>query len=304
MKSILKAINKLTNIEIILLLLTIILVIILVINYSNKNIETFESKEKFLIKRDKEIYDDFYVDIYDELVFDEVKNEFEIGKIINDTHLTKHSKILDIGSGTGHHVGALHKLGYNSCGVDYSKSMINKAKSNYPNAKYINDDIMNPMVFNHSSFTHILSLYFTIYYIKDKRQFFENCYDWLYPGGYLILHLVNKNKFDPIMPVGNPFMIVSPQKYSKERITTTVAKFKNYNYSSKFDIQGDNAKLIEKFTNTTNGKVRKNELNLYMSSQNQILSMAKDSGFILTKKYNMNDCGYDYNYLYVLQKPT
>ena len=43
--------------------------------------------------------------------------------------------------------------------------------------------------------------------------------DWLMPGGYLIVHLVDRESFDPILPPGNPLYVVSPQKYAKERIT-------------------------------------------------------------------------------------
>ena len=56
------------------------------------------------------------------------------------------------------------------------------------------------MEFPADTFTHITCLYFTIYYIKDKRLFFENCFKWLKPHGVLVIHLVNMNKFDPILP--------------------------------------------------------------------------------------------------------
>ena len=36
------------------------------------------------------------------------------------------------------------------------------------------------------------------------------------PGGYLILHLVDKNKFDPILPAADVFGGVDPQDYAKE----------------------------------------------------------------------------------------
>ena len=39
---------------------------------------------------------------------------------------------------------------------------------------------------------------------NNKQTFFNNCMDWLMPGGYLIIHLVDREKFDPILPPGNP----------------------------------------------------------------------------------------------------
>jgi hypothetical protein len=38
------------------------------------------------------------------------------------------------------------------------------------------------------------------------------------PGGTLIVHIVDREKFDPMLPAANPLYIVSPQKYAKERI--------------------------------------------------------------------------------------
>ena len=38
------------------------------------------------------------------------------------------------------------------------------------------------------------------------------------PGGWLILHLVDRNNFDPILPVADVFKGTDPQKFSKNRI--------------------------------------------------------------------------------------
>ena len=43
--------------------------------------------------------------------------------------------------------------------------------------------------------------------------------EWLKPGGYLILHLVDRERFDPIVPAADPLIMVSAQKHAKERIT-------------------------------------------------------------------------------------
>ena len=88
------------------------------------------------------------------------------------------------------------------------------------------------MTFPQQSFTHLTCLYFTVYYIKNKRLFFENCYNWLAPGGYLLLHLVDRDNFDPILPAGDPLTIISAQKYAKERITSSAVKFKGYDSES------------------------------------------------------------------------
>ena len=41
-----------------------------------------------------------------------------------------------------------------------------------------------------------------------------------------------------------------------------------------------------------------------METQKEILSMAKDAGFILNEKIDMMKCQYENQFIYILQKPT
>ena len=268
-------------------------------------IEGFQQNDKFLIKSGTEVYDNFYVNIYDHLVYNNLKDNYEIGQIVNATKPTSESIILDVGSGTGHHVAALEAKGFKASGVDISEAMVAKAKENYPEYDFYQRDVTYALAFEPSSYTHILCLYFTIYYMKDKRTFFENCMTWLQPGGYLIVHLVDRDKFDPILPPGNPLMMVSPQRYAKERIKHTNVAFDDFKYRSDFDI--DNSKNVatfkEKFTGK-DGKTRKNEHTLYMESDDMILQEALDVGFIIQGKIDLVKVAYEYQYLYILVKPT
>ena len=180
----------------------------------------------------------------------------------------------------------------------------NKCKSKY-NHDYKRGDILNSILFHPSTFTHITCLYFTIYYVEDKLNAFKNFYDWLKPGGYLIVNLVNRNKFDPIVSAGDPLLMVSPQKYAKKRITNTVVKFNNFQYKSNFELDKSNnrAYFKENFKHDKDGKVRKNEHILYMNTQKHILGLAKSVGFILKGRIDMVQCMYEYQYLYILYKP-
>jgi SAM-dependent methyltransferase len=264
------------------------------------------STEQFLFKQGTAVYDDFYADIYDYLVFNRVKNDYEVGIIINSTMPNEKSVIADIGCGTGHQVSDLNSKNLEVIGVDISPSMIQKAKENFP---YISDkfkvgDGLDGHIFRNESLTHILSLYFTIYYMKDKMRFFYNCMDWLMPGGYLIVHLVDKYKFDPILPPGNPLYIVSPQKYAKERITSTKITFNDFVYNSNFKLEdNDTATFNEKFK-FNDGKVRKQEQLLYMEDLPTIVNMAQDAGFIVHAKIDMVKCAYENQYLYIFIKPS
>jgi SAM-dependent methyltransferase len=292
----------------ILILMSSLLLLVLVFKglKQNKFVEGFEQQDKFLVKSGSQIYDDFYADIYDYLVFNNLKDEYEVGFIMNSAQPSSQSKILDIGCGTGHHVSSLGAKGLDIIGIDTSPSMIKKAKENFPDYKFEVSNALDGSSFEPDSFTHILCMYFTIYYFQDKSQFFNNCFKWLMPGGYLIVHLVDRDNFDPILPPGNPLLYVSPQRYAKERITSTKVKFTDFSYSAdfQFDNKNDKSLFVEKFKNDSDGKVRKHEHTLYMPDIQQIIDEAQSCGFIVEAKADLLQCQYEYQYLYVFVKPN
>lgn len=270
-----------------------------------KTCEGFEQQtEKYISKTNNTLYDEFYSKLYDSLVFSEHKNKFEINILKNTANLDKNSVVLDIGSGTGNHCRLLEQEVDNCIGLDLSSDMIKIAKKQAPKTTFIQGDALNSMIVDNNTFTHITVFYFTIYYFEDKLRFLQNVYRWLKPGGYLILHLVNKYKFDPILPAGDPLIMVSAQKYAKKRITNTVVKFDNFKYKANFTMPEKNiANFDEKFT-FDNGNVRHNKHIFYMDNQVNILNLAKELGFILIAKIDMATCQYEQQFIYVLQKPS
>jgi len=298
--------NKLSCFGKILIFMTLLLILIVFFkSFSNSKKEGFQQTDNFLFKTGDEVYDSFYSSIYDYLVFNNFKNDYEIGSIINSTSPDETSIIVDIGSGTGHHVSSIASKGLNIMGIDISPSMVEEAKNNFPEYNFKVGDAMDASQLKYNSVTHILCLYFTIYYFKDKRQFFDNCMDWLMPGGYLIIHLVDRDRFDPILPPGNPLYIVSPQKYAKERITKTKITFTEFVYYSNFnmDKKNDVATFDEKFK-FNDGKVRKQQQKLYMEDVSTIVNIAQECGFIVQSKIDLVKCAYDYQYIYVFTKPS
>ena len=266
-----------------------------------------EKPDEFTFKGGTDVFDDFYSSIYDHLVFSNVKNDYEIGQIVNKTSPTNESIILDVGSATGHHVAALAQRGLKVTGIDNSSSMVKQAKENYPKYDFVLGDVMKSEQFQANSFTHILCLYFTLYYMKDKEHFFQNCFNWLMPGGYLVIHLVDREMFDPIIPPANPFFLLTPQRYADKRITTSTVTFDDFKYDSNFELNpsNDEAKFVEKFKNKNTGKVfRKQEHQMYMEPEKDILAMAQEVGFILQGKIDLIKSGYEYNNLYILIKPS
>jgi len=297
----------------ILLFVCIFLILVVFFNTvekaKNKKIqgrEGYTQNDTFLFKTDSQVYDEFYADIYDKLVFNNIKDDFEVGQIINQTNPTSESVILDIGCGTGHHVAKIAQSGFaNVVGLDVSPGMIQKAKELYPDYNFMIGDARNTMEFQPDTFTHIMCLYFTLYYIQDKQLFFNNCFEWLQPGGHLVVHLVNRDTFDPILPAANGLFIVSPQRYAKERITHSKVTFDDFVYTANFDLDpvANIALFNEKFK-FNNGKTRKNQHKFYMEPQTDIIKYAQDAGFIVQGKTDLVNCSYSGQYLYILEKPS
>jgi ubiquinone/menaquinone biosynthesis C-methylase UbiE len=288
---------------------TIIIIIVLLcttlVNRNQIQIEAFTQDTKFVVKNNNSLWDDFYCSIYDDLVYDDKKNDFEVTNIDRIGKINKNSNILDIGCGKGHHVKHYTASGNKVQGIDKSAGMIKCARKKYPECKFINDDVLKSMTYQPKTFTHALALYFTLYYVEDKHLFFKNVYDWLKPGGILVVHLVNRDKFDPILNVADPLVMVSAQKYAKKRITNSNAKFKDFVYKANFQYEKNNNKstFTETFTDDATKHVRQNEHTLYMEKQKDILSKAKKIGFILQGKVDMTQVQYEYQYLYFLKKP-
>jgi SAM-dependent methyltransferase len=225
--------------------------------------EGFSQNEPFVLKRGDDIYDEFYTSIYDTIHLPHRRVPYELKTIIDATQADeKNSVFLDIGSGTGRVVRELNDLGYTSFGIDKSEAMVKhcisssqatekgasplnsenldsfgggSAEAKNENSVFKQGDVEDILLFNKSIFTHITCLYFTIYNFKNKGIFFRNCYQWLKPGGYLIIHLVEKDKFDTVPPIGNNLLFGSPQKNSKTRITTHSVDMPNFKYKLSYD---------------------------------------------------------------------
>ena len=297
-------------------LIVVCLALILVRAYnaksaSNSAAEGFDNNDitnsALQILEGPKIYDGFYSSIYDSLTYFHKKNEFEMGAITKLAPMTKASMTLDIGSGTGHHVAQMKEVGAGSTmGIDNSPAMIAEAKKKYPGNKYVLGDAMQSSAFRQNTFTHITMFYFTVYYFQDKAALFANCFAWLKPGGTMVVHVVDKEMFDPILPPANPLVTLTPQRYAKQRITTSKITFDDFKYDAEFvPGDGDNAEFVEKFTQRKgeNKVFRKNKHRMYMDDMDKVESAARGAGFIVKSKMDMIKAEYEYQYLLIFQKP-
>jgi len=269
--------------------------------------EGFTQDVPFTYKKDDEIYDDFYCEIYDTIHLPKHRIGHELINVINVTQPSGFNSVfLDVGSGTGITVNELRKAGYTAYGIDKSEAMVKQSEKNFPNNDYQCADVTEPMTFEKFTFTHILCTYFTIYQFEDKRMFLYNCNTWLQPHGFLILHLVHPEKFDTITPAAKAKLKVNPHNYESSRITDSIIEFNDFQYKANYDfkkIKDKTVSIVETFTDNATKNVRKNEQTLYMESISDILATAKYAGFAVYAKFNMKSCIDDkYQYIYILEK--
>lgn len=286
----------------ILIILSLIVLIVLIIKQYNiaKYSEGFTQKAPYLLKTNNDIYDEFYAKIYGHLFKRKSHCQFELDKIINMTHPSDKSIFLEIGSGTGELLNCLNNVGFNAHGLESSQSMIKYSENKYPNIIVHNNDATNPMAFDKGTFTHICCLDFTFYHMKDKEKFLKNCYFWLMPNGYLIIHLVNRDKYDTTVPSANPLIEDSPQNYTSSRIMKTNIDFSDFTYTNSVKINDEDVTIREKFTDASTHNVRENELTLKMENLEKIEKMCLNAGFLAKGKVKyIHD---KEQYIYIFEK--
>lgn len=266
-----------------------------------------DQTKSFVVKKGTNLFDDFYVSIHDELFYRELVNQYEVGSIENITQPTSESNMLIIGSGTGHIAGEFHKQGIKVVGLDESMSMVKYAKEEYPEINFIQGSPMKSMAFEPQQFTHITCLNMTYYYYKDKTALLQNVFNWLRPGGFFIVQLVDKNKFDPVVPAAKPFIMVNPQSFADKRITTSSVIFNDFEYKSDFQVfPNDMVQFQEIFKDTsTSGskKTRQNIHNMWIPTKQTAIKQCKEAGFITYAEADLLMAQMEYQYLYVFQKP-
>ena len=272
---------------------------------SDNKYEGFEQSVPFVLNVNDAVWNDtFYIQLYDEIYLPSTIATTDIAHIKKTTKPNvENSCFLEIGCGTGCLLQQLHSKGFRVYGVDKSQAMIDYSQEKYPDIPVKCDNVYEPMTFESGYFTHIICNNFTIYHFENKRILFKNIFHWLAPGGYLVLHVVDPDKFDTIIPAGKPSIINTPQKYSKFRITETALDFKTFQYKAKyiFPIIDNQVMLTETFTDEKNQHVRQYEQVLFMDTKENILLIAEQCGFTIYSQTNYS--GDMFQYLVVLKRP-
>jgi ubiquinone/menaquinone biosynthesis C-methylase UbiE len=275
-----------------------------------KDREMFDNKEEGNKNTDmredySDIYDDFYASVYDTLFSIPERISFEKASIreyaLSDWP-KKEIKLLDVCSGTCPLADYYCKEGIDFVGVDTSESMLKKARTKCKSGRFYKGDVTRAETFPPKSFSHATMLYFSIYQFRNPKMVLDNIYSWLKPGGILVLHIVDPNKFDPILDAASPFLAFSVQKYSTERVIDSDVFFDKFKYKSRFikDPDDDDAKFEEVFEFPDT--YREHNHRLYMPSVSDMLDIVRSSGFTRHEMVDMTSVGYEYQYLVYFSK--
>jgi SAM-dependent methyltransferase/uncharacterized membrane protein len=259
-----------------------------------------------------ELFDDFYASIFTKLTQNEklIQAETaiclqEFSKNIPKDQLT----LLDAGCGIGIATCSFVKQGVRKVvGIDKSPAMIKYAKhTTLPNttlndkqkqsADFLIGDLLGPTTAMASEYDGACLLYFTLYYLgKEIDTLFRNLHLWVKPGGILAVEAVNKYKFEPILDSSNPWVGVSPQRYKKERLTTSKVIFDKFDYEANFELEDPRAEFKEVFR-FKDGSLRRQRHRLYMPSIKEIIHSATNNGWTYTKYVDMMPMSFAYGYL-------
>lgn len=301
--------NDTKTLIIVCLALTIIYLIALI--YKKMTVgdikESFVSNSEIVKKTGAlEIYDSFYSDIYDQLFQSDLKNEYEcvqMHKLYLKDWKGPKIKILDAGCGTGHHLRILKRYGHHVEGLDQSKHMLKKAKRQCPEAIIRQGNFDDPNVYEPRRFTHITCLFFTIYYSKNLTKLFKNFNRWLQPDGMLFIHVVVRDKFDPVLERASSLIpLFDPQRHNKERATHTQLEFKEFAYESDWDLSKTKSKFSEVIRFKKEPYARQHVHQFRLVNPKSIILRANNNGFELIKALDLFLAGHNNNYLMAFRK--
>jgi len=269
--------------------------------------EGFENEGSITHEDPEEIYDDLYASIYD-LLWNPQDMLKYVQVSMQDVSLadwnTKNVHVLDMACGTAPNANWFKELGVDYTGVDISDSMLKKARENTPTATFQKGDITQVHLFPQKSMTHCLLLGFAIYQFQNPKIISDNAYQWLQPGGYFIVHLVDPDKYDAMHNLASPFAAFSLQKYSFDRQTESSIFFDKFKYIGKLKKKKDEDKATYEETfafydKSNNGgtKYRENKHHWNMPSKERLIDIFKTSGFRHVENVDLVRCSKEYQYI-------
>jgi len=277
--------------------------------------DTEESKSRGLILANDDLYDDFYASVYDKLAQGIERTAGKVALVMSQWKKygmePKDMRILDAGCGTGVAALAFKKMGAGGIiGVDQSESMLRQARNVTEPATTLTQaekdtiqwrkgTLLNPSILAGSEVNCGVLFYFTVYYVKDLDALFRNLAMWIAPGGNLVVEVVNKYKFDPILDSASPFAGFSIQKYADKRHTKSKVAFDKFDYEAEFLLldDGNGSSEFREAFNFKDGTKRKQKHTFYMPEIKKIVSSATYAGWTYKAYLDTTALGFEYGYL-------
>jgi ubiquinone/menaquinone biosynthesis C-methylase UbiE len=291
------------------ILALIVLGLILLSQMASVHRELFENGDgqPTVVYEDDEVYDDFYASIYDTLFSTPERISFEkasLRELAFSDRPVAEVKILDACCGTAPHASWICEEGLDYVGLDTSESMLARARKRSASARFYKGSATDLNAFPQKTFTHAMMLYFSVYQFRNPKLLFDTLYQWIKPGGMLIVHLVDPHKFDPILDAASPFPAFSLQKYSTDRVIDSDLVFDSFRYKSRFikDEEEDVATFEEIIQKNGDDEIRENKHKLYMPPVPAMLDMIRAAGFSRLEMVDMTPSGYEYQWLVYFTK--
>lgn len=226
--------------------------------------------EQEMSKSNEDMLDAFYVPFYNKIyrVQDRVKEEVEL-LMANGQMDAEHSNVLDVGCKTGELVQALMDKGIRHVqGMDNADAFIQYGMAKHPQCSLScqPDWQRDTLAFERGEFSHILLMDRAMYRLQDRIDFLRKCYHWLQHGGYLVIHVLDPQQFDTILPLAKQLSHVPramEEHLSKQRLPTSSIDMIHTQYMSTYDdSELDKGILRQKETfldQTKSRKIRRQE---------------------------------------------
>lgn len=290
-----------------------LLIVLYAVSVWSATREGFEDGSSVMLEDPDKYYDSTYASIYKALWHSDQKLEYEQVSF-QDLALADHAKasikVLDMCSGVAPHACWFVNMGVDYTGVDSSSAMIEQARSECPSAKFQKGDVTQASIFPPKTFSHTFLLGFSAYMFPNVKVVSDNAYLWTQPGGFFVVHLVEPDKYDPLLELSAPFAAFSLQKYSYDRQTKSEIFFNDFKYTGTFQKKKNDEDAIfsEVFTyvdpktSPGNIKYREQKQRWTMPSLDSIIDTIKSSGFRLKEKVHLISCGKEYQYIVYFTK--
>jgi len=274
--------------------------------------EGFENAKSVTLEDPQSIYDEVYASIHD--ILWSPKELIDYQKVsIQDIALaerpTDSVHVIDMACGTAKMACWFSSINAKYTGVDQSDAMLEKARENCSTVTFKKGDIQDIHLFPTKSASTCLLLGFSIYQFENPKILSDNANHWLQPDGIFVVHMVDPDKYDPIMDLSTPFAAFSLQKYSVERQTKSTIYFDKFKYVS--DLQKnkdeDNAVFHERLVyydpeDNDGVKYRDQKHHWNMPSKERLISIIQSSGFRHLETVDLVRCGKEYQYLCYFSK--